>query len=105
MAPQVGLEPTTLRLTAGCSAIELLRSESTLACALNCQQNHIRGCSRLETRSPTTDSFPRRAEIIFSNRRPSTTVGRRGYIERPARQAATVLTYSSASRPKQWIGT
>ena len=26
MAPQVGLEPTTLRLTAGCSAIELLRS-------------------------------------------------------------------------------
>ncbi len=29
MAPQVGLEPTTLRLTAGCSAIELLRSEST----------------------------------------------------------------------------
>src|SRR5271166_2476045 len=30
MAPQVGLEPTTLRLTAGCSAIELLRS----VCAL-----------------------------------------------------------------------
>ena len=26
MAPQVGLEPTTLRLTAGCSAIELLWS-------------------------------------------------------------------------------
>ena len=26
MAPQVGLEPTTLRLTAGCSAIELLRN-------------------------------------------------------------------------------
>ena len=26
MAPQVGLEPTTLRLTAECSAIELLRS-------------------------------------------------------------------------------
>ena len=34
MAPQVGLEPTTLRLTAGCSAIELLRSGSTLLCAL-----------------------------------------------------------------------
>ena len=29
MAPQVGLEPTTLRLTAGCSAIELLRSTVT----------------------------------------------------------------------------
>ena len=26
LAPQVGLEPTTLRLTAGCSTIELLRS-------------------------------------------------------------------------------
>ena len=25
LAPQVGLEPTTTRLTAGCSAIELLR--------------------------------------------------------------------------------
>jgi hypothetical protein len=34
MAPQVGLEPTTLRLTAGCSAIELLRSGSTVACVL-----------------------------------------------------------------------
>ena len=29
MAPQVGLEPTTLRLTAECSAIELLRSMAT----------------------------------------------------------------------------
>ena len=29
LAPQVGLEPTTLRLTAGCSAIELLRSGQT----------------------------------------------------------------------------
>jgi hypothetical protein len=34
MAPQVGLEPTTLRLTAGCSAIELLRSGSTFGCVL-----------------------------------------------------------------------
>ncbi len=35
MAPQVGLEPTTLRLTAGCSAIELLRSKavSRIECA------------------------------------------------------------------------
>jgi hypothetical protein len=31
MAPQVGLEPTTLRLTAGCSAIELLRSVAARA--------------------------------------------------------------------------
>ena len=34
MAPQVGLEPTTLRLTAGCSAIELLRSVGALATTL-----------------------------------------------------------------------
>ena len=26
LAPQVGFEPTTLRLTAGCSAVELLRN-------------------------------------------------------------------------------
>ena len=30
LAPQVGLEPTTLRLTAECSAIELLRSKIKL---------------------------------------------------------------------------
>ena len=42
LAPQVGFEPTTLRLTAGCSAIELLRSENTLFACLSCQQNHIR---------------------------------------------------------------
>ena len=38
MAPEVGLEPTTLRLTAECSAIELLRSvlgrERLTRCAL-----------------------------------------------------------------------
>ena len=28
LAPQVGLEPTTLRLTAECSAIELLRNNA-----------------------------------------------------------------------------
>ncbi len=31
MAPEVGLEPTTLRLTAECSAIELLRNVSMAA--------------------------------------------------------------------------
>ena len=30
LAPQVGFEPTTLRLTAGCSAVELLRIPSIL---------------------------------------------------------------------------
>src|SRR5579859_5396202 len=49
MAPQVGLEPTTLRLTAGCSAIELLRSGSTLASVLDYHRNHSRGRRRLET--------------------------------------------------------
>src|SRR5665213_4023107 len=32
LAPQVGLEPTTLRLTAECSAIELLRSVLAMNC-------------------------------------------------------------------------
>src|ERR1017187_1344724 len=31
LAPQVGLEPTTLRLTAECSTIELLRSSGVLS--------------------------------------------------------------------------
>jgi hypothetical protein len=31
MAPQVGLEPTTLRLTAECSAIELLRNKRQIS--------------------------------------------------------------------------
>ena len=30
MAPQVGFEPTTYRLTAGCSTAELLRNDTTL---------------------------------------------------------------------------
>ncbi len=30
LAPQVGLEPTTLRLTAECSTIELLRSNGAV---------------------------------------------------------------------------
>ena len=44
MAPQVGLEPTTLRLTAGCSAIELLRNfvdtpEGAFACSYSFHNN------------------------------------------------------------------
>ena len=34
--PQVGLEPTAYRLTAGCSAIELLRNNSTVFNLRNC---------------------------------------------------------------------
>jgi hypothetical protein len=51
LAPQVGLEPTTLRLTAGCSAIELLRSGNTLLACWNCHQNHSRRRRRMETRA------------------------------------------------------
>ena len=31
LAPEVGLEPTTLRLTAGCSTIELLRNKKRVS--------------------------------------------------------------------------
>ena len=34
LAPQVGLEPTTLRLTAGCSTIELLRNNSATSLSI-----------------------------------------------------------------------
>src|SRR5438270_7143600 len=37
MAPQVGLEPTTLRLTAECSAIELLRN---FVCAIQLSSSY-----------------------------------------------------------------
>src|SRR5271157_584873 len=47
MAPQVGLEPTTLRLTAGCSAIELLRSGSTLACVLELAKKSYQRLQRI----------------------------------------------------------
>jgi hypothetical protein len=40
MAPQVGLEPTTLRLTAECSAIELLRNKSP-----HIDANYVKGVS------------------------------------------------------------
>jgi hypothetical protein len=40
MAPQVGLEPTTLRLTAECSAIELLRNKRPHIAA---RSNYVQG--------------------------------------------------------------
>lgn len=43
MAPRVGFEPTTLRLTAGCSAVELPRNVRFI-CA---QENIIRKSKRL----------------------------------------------------------
>ena len=48
MAPQVGLEPTTLRLTAGCSAIELLRSVADCGTADWPQIHHIKARGRRE---------------------------------------------------------
>src|SRR5688572_18904627 len=33
LAPQAGFEPATLRLTAGCSAVELLRNKVSATCA------------------------------------------------------------------------
>ena len=41
MAPQVGLEPTTLRLTAECSAIELLRNAATDSARFRAQQERF----------------------------------------------------------------
>src|SRR5262245_9980968 len=47
MAPQAGLEPATLRLTAGCSAIELLRKiggTRSLTCSPCCRLDASRTC-------------------------------------------------------------
>ena len=41
LAPQVGLEPTTLRLTAECSAIELLRNIGDAQYAMSRQARTI----------------------------------------------------------------
>src|SRR5207237_7520634 len=57
-APQVGLEPTTLRLTAGCSAIELLRSNGTDG------QNH-RDFKRLANAEKYCQSAFRHAKSTF----------------------------------------
>ena len=45
LAPQVGLEPTTLRLTAECSTIELLRSGLAVAFAITADT--LRRCQML----------------------------------------------------------
>src|SRR5262245_59612128 len=51
VAPQVGLEPTTLRLTAECSAIELLRS-------IWWRSSYSRWLSRKSTGGQTQPQYP-----------------------------------------------
>ena len=46
VAPQVGLEPTTLRLTAECSAIELLRNKRPHTVS----SNYVQGAKRFYNR-------------------------------------------------------
>jgi len=41
LAPQVGFEPTTLRLTAGCSTVELLRKRSTESVTLTAEWSPV----------------------------------------------------------------
>ena len=53
MAPQVGLEPTTLRLTAGCSAIELLRS---VAARPSIGRRLMQHCSSYQSIPPAENS-------------------------------------------------
>ena len=69
MAPQVGLEPTTLRLTAGCSAIELLRSVVVRDCPFN---NSI-------------DAASRESDSLIGKRREGSTRDNRGPANVPRR--------------------
>jgi hypothetical protein len=48
MAPQVGLEPTTVRLTAECSTTELLRNNSMILCFEKGSQKILVGLNGLE---------------------------------------------------------
>ncbi len=57
MAPEVGLEPTTLRLTAECSAIELLRSVGMRRPATTEQVPTDRGIMRLRELTSTPDQI------------------------------------------------
>src|SRR5579863_8574216 len=61
MAPQVGLDPTTLRLTAGCSAIELLRSVVVRALArpLGNRLYHSISSQFVKTTRPVTSALRR----------------------------------------------
>ena len=52
LAPQVGLEPTTLRLTAECSAIELLRNIFSFSLPLCCSLMFESGKNFRSSRSP-----------------------------------------------------
>ena len=62
VAPQVGLEPTTLRLTAGCSTIELLRNGSRQVPAT------VRGTISESSKSGWTSSIgrPQRQSVAYS---------------------------------------
>src|SRR5215207_11269348 len=67
LAPQVGLEPTTLRLTAECSAIELLRNKRP-----HIAPNHVQGAKRFYSRwvwerQPRPLSPNLRSETICEN--------------------------------------
>ena len=55
LAPQVGLEPTTLRLTAECSTIELLRSNGRKAQSFYYCGRTSRGLSTLGSASVVSD--------------------------------------------------
>jgi hypothetical protein len=81
MAPQVGLEPTTLRLTAGCSAIELLRSGGTLrACWLSRKiisdvttignTTHARASGRIRRRESVPRAFSNKPKGLHATRSP-----------------------------------
>jgi hypothetical protein len=73
MAPQVGFEPTTLRLTAGCSAIELLRNMvcfrtpylDNKACPC-CQAGRFSSKSSCNSTTTRTTPTPSRRTYTFS---------------------------------------
>src|SRR5215203_7418669 len=62
MAPQAGFEPATLRLTAGCSAVELLRNMSArpLTCSAPAGTTN---CSGMTVNGSTQPNEPSNSEL------------------------------------------
>jgi hypothetical protein len=73
LAPQVGLEPTTLRLTAECSTIELLRSNGAAiklanrTTNVNRSDNYSSGIRRPPDQAQCKTTLPDWPLLITSN--------------------------------------
>src|ERR1700721_872169 len=106
LAPQVGLEPTTLRLTAECSAIELLRSVTLRSSFINLAERFksVKNC--FSRRNPCP---PYAYPLLFANNCRQFPIGgncrlRRSWDAfRPGMKGGTFISNLSTFAPPQII--